>query len=240
MDVQGRLLILMAVVAFTALPATAHAGYAHYEIQNGTIGNVIPRFDAGPGEKPDLRVQVVDIDTVVIEDLANPITAGPPPGGLNTNASLVDGESPLYANAHPCEVISTHAARCTAGPGEPLREIEIDTGALAAKVRDVPGGAHRPIRVFSGRFNDNIELLYHEAADVRDAGGNNTIHLGAGTGGLWEPTNSVSVGPGNSVINVRNGTWHDKVTCLLGAPLGGHAFVDPLDDVSGCKNVYPG
>jgi len=250
-QVQGRALVyirmrrrlvgaLLACTIVGVAPSAAQAGYAHYEIRNGTIGNVIPRFNAGPGEKPDLRIQVVDINTVVFEDLANPITPGPPPVAVNANASLLTGELPLYANAQPCEPISTHAARCTAGPGEPLREIEVDTGLLAAKVRDVPGGAHRPIRVFSGRLSDDIELLSHEAAQVQDAGGNNRIRLGAGTGGLWEPTNSISVGPGNSVINVRNGTLRDEVDCLLGAPLGGHAFVDPGDVVSGCKNVYVG
>ncbi|HYH59855.1 MAG TPA: hypothetical protein VD790_11660 [Thermoleophilaceae bacterium] len=229
-------------------PAAAHAGYAHYEVRSGTIGDVIPRFNAGPGEKPDVSVQFVDFTTVLIEDRANPMVAGPPPTGLDGNVDPTSGEQRLlYENAQPCDVISTHVARCTAPAGLILREMEIDTGLLAARIRDVPGGVERPIHIFSGPLSDDIELHHFETTRVSDLGGNNRIRVGTPSGGFYEPTVFVAVGPGNSVINVRNGSGGDLVDCMsvrtasFGLPaIGGHVFADVGDVVQGCKNVQTG
>jgi hypothetical protein len=242
-----RLLGAFGAVALSMVSVgTAHAGYAHFEVRPGTIGDVITRFNAGPGEKPDVSVQFVDFTTMLIEDRANPISAGAPPTGVDGNIDPNSGQPRLlYENAQPCEVISTHVARCMAPPGLILREMEIDTGELAAQVHDLPGGVDRPIAISSGPLPDHIELLHHEAAVVRDAGGNNRIRLGAGSGGLWEPTNSISVGPGSNVVNVRNGVGGDRVTCLASLNLGDplpvvnspfdHVFADPGDDIRGCE-----
>jgi hypothetical protein len=236
---RGKLTAPLAMAAvFMALTGTAHAGYA-YSDSSGEE----PIFYAGPGEAPDLRFQVAaDLDSVVFEDLRNPINVGPPPVDEH---DLRDGDRTYPEAAVPCESISTHKARCSAQPGGTLWRIMIEAGELGATVRDLAGG-QRAIDVFSGPLRDDIAIEHQTAVFVEDAGGPNLIRVGDGSGWMTDYDNIVEVGPGASEIDLRNGS-RDRISCLQVAGIAnlGSVLTNPLDRlvadaddvVQGCGNA---
>jgi hypothetical protein len=224
--VRGRLFgALLAATLFTALTGTAHAGYAYMETYSNDFD---PIFYAGPGESPDLQFQVTDdLTSVVFEDRRNPITVGRPPVDEH---DLHDGDTRYPEDREPCELLSRHKARCTGPPGFTVWRIKIETGDLPAEIRDVAGGS-RAVDVFTGPLNDDITIDHQAAVFLDDAGGANRIRVGDGGGWMTDYDNVVSVGPGASEIDVRNGSF-DLISCLRVPGLNpGVVLTNPLDTV---------
>ena len=239
---------LAAAAAFLGTAGTAHAGYAHFEVSGGLGGDLIARFNAAPGELPNLRFQVADGgQSVIFEDLANPITVGPPPFAIDRGG--VGSGTPMQPeNPQPCELITAHKARCIGGE-ESVRLIQIDTGLMPAKVRDLSGSLERPLDLYTGPLNDDVELLHQAAVVMDDLGGKNVVRLASNGGWVYDLNNYVYLGPGASTVDVRNGVGWDYVRCLIDTinnqaqppgtlelPLD-QIFADANDVIEGCGNV---
>jgi len=216
---RGKMLgALLGAALFTALTGTAHAGYVTQQL-HPDIESV--HFDALPHENADLRIQVLDGGaTVVIEDRANPITPGVEP--LDT--------APIN---QPCEIVSTHVARCTNRYGNAYSSVDLDVGPGAARVQDVPGSAHHFRTIVNGGPQADVIDLNHGALYfIFDQGGANTISIGPHIG--FDEGSYVHVGPGRSTIDVQNGVF-DRVGCLRAAyeqPELGVGAANVLDSVT--------
>jgi hypothetical protein len=231
---------VVATAAFMGITGTAHAGYAYTD---PLVNNFNAYFYAGPGEAPDLSFQVLDGGTgVVFEDRTNPMRVGPPPVD---EFDLNDGDLTYPEEREPCELISEHKALCTDPNGFDLWRMYINSGDLPAKVHDVAGD-QRWVDIVSGPLNDEIVIEHQIAAFLVDGGGANRIRVGDGSGLMSDYDNYVTVGPGASEIDVRNGSV-DRISCfsypglatpgsMLANPLD-TVFADPNDSVSGCGTV---
>jgi hypothetical protein len=239
---------LAAAAAFLAMTGTAHAGYAYMEMLGNDFNAI---FYAGPGEAPDLTFQVADGGTsLVFEDRANPINVGRPPVD---ELDLNDGDLTYPEDREPCELISTHKARCIGPSDFFVWRVAIHAGDLPARVRDLDDpGQGRAIDIYTGPLGDDIEINHQQQISLHDEGGNNTVRFGTTCAFCWIWDSSVFLGPGVSTVDVRNSTL-DHVSCIgvnagqaVPHPIGrqvpavgslDEVFVDGFDTWDGCGNV---
>lgn len=232
------------VAAFAALmlaPGAAQAAQVYVTYKpDGPWQQVA--FVAGPGESPDLKMQVLDNGgTVIFEDHANPLSTAIPP----------DDESTDYIE---CTPITPHKARCEGvmpGFGFPFMTVQMgpspfssrqSPGGLSSRIRDLRGDPGTNVLLLeTGVLSDDIKLRHQHQVWMTDLGGPNRIVLG----GMSAQLSSVTLGPGASTVDVRNGV-KDRVDCLKGlasfaAPPGiGTAnqldtvVADPNDEIRDC------
>ena len=198
---------------WAAFGATAQAGYV-YQWGADAIGSVA--YDSRPLDRPDLRVTVTDGGaTVTFEDRRNPITPGLPPG------------AETHQNVRPCEIVSTHVARCTPPYAvSPYHEVSLNLfPGGPARVRDLPGSGQLHYWVSAGPLDDVIALDHGRTYDIEDEGGRNTIGVASQHGA------DIRLGPGQSAVDVHNGVF-DSVKCLKDAPALGIGPLNFLDTVT--------
>jgi hypothetical protein len=223
--VIGRVTVGTVLGVVLVLGAAQPAGAVQIGIgdaSTGPIPNTVERavlVTAAPGEGNDITVRATDaVLDPANEGFGYPLTVTVTDSGAGFDATPTTG-------ALPCQIVSTHTARCAAPAGTYFQQTRIDLGDGANRLTFAAGSVPLREMFTAGDGNDTVstgafvgDVSYRWASDT--GGGNDTVHIGPAPRG-WPNGDPLGIstqglalytGSGDDTIAAANGAF-DEVDC---------------------------